>query len=211
MMAFEGRVFDAQTHIPITANVAMESAQSNVPYQIRSDGLSGNFLIYIPKKPQYNLSVNAPGYLPFEEDMDMSPQLDGKQINRDIYLTPIAKDQVFSINNLQFQRSKAILLQKSIPTLQKLVKMMEENPEMSIELAGHTDAFRPLDAKKELSLARVERIKDFLVDAGIDKNRIETRGYGGSRPIAPNDTEEHRAKNRRVEVKILDTGISRGN
>jgi outer membrane protein OmpA-like peptidoglycan-associated protein len=57
-----------------------------------------------------------------------------------------------------------------------------------------------------LSYRRVEKIKEYLVQYGIDKKRIETVGYGGAKPIAPNDTEENRAKNRRVEIKVLDMG-----
>ena len=211
MLAFQGKVFDASTSKPVDAYVVAEETKHNVPYRTQSDGLSGNFLVYIPRNPHYSLSVKAKGYISIEENMDVTPYLKDNQISRNIYLKPISTDQIFTVNNLQFEQSKATLLDQSIPTLQRLVQIMTENPDMRIELAGHTDAYGPAEAKKALSLARVERVKDYLVDAGIDKNRIETVGYGSSHPIAPNNTEENRAKNRRVEIKILDVGYSRNN
>jgi outer membrane protein OmpA-like peptidoglycan-associated protein len=128
------------------------------------------------------------------------------KIYRNIYLTPIENQQVFTINNLLFERSKPVLMEESYPALEKLVGILLENPDMKIELAGHTDALGSPKAKQTLSYRRVERIKDYLIEFGIDHRRIEIVGYGGSRPIAPNDNEENRSKNRRVEIKVLDVG-----
>jgi outer membrane protein OmpA-like peptidoglycan-associated protein len=134
---------------------------------------------------------------PFEQD---------EKIYRNIYLTPIASEQIFTLSNLLFERSKPVLLEDSYPALEKLARILHENPSMKIELAGHTDALGSFKAKQTLSFERVERVKDILVEYGIDKRRIVTIGYGGSKPIAPNDIEENRAKNRRVEIKVLDIG-----
>ena len=81
-----------------------------------------------------------------------------------------------------------------------------ENPNIKIELSGHTDGLGSQKTKQVLSYRRVEKVKDFLVGFGIDQKRIETVGYGGAKPIAPNNNEENRAKNRRVEIKVLDIG-----
>jgi OOP family OmpA-OmpF porin len=86
------------------------------------------------------------------------------------------------------------LLEESYPALEKLFGILRENPDMKIELAGHTDALGSLKAKERLSFERVEKIKEYLTQLGIDQKRIITVGYGGSRPIAPNDNEENRAK-----------------
>ena len=206
LMAFQGRTFDAHTSEPVSADIILENAEKHRPFRAISDDLSGNFLFYIPKEYSYEFTVRAPGYITFFEQVDLEPFSDEDKIYRNIYLTPIEENQVFTLNDLMFERSKPILLEESYPALEKLVGILLENPNLKIELAGHTDALGSAKAKQTLSYRRVERIKNYLTSFGIDHNRIEIVGFGGSRPVAPNDTEENRAKNRRVEIRVLDIG-----
>ena len=206
LIAFQGRTFDALTYEPISATVILENTETTRPYRATSDELTGNFLYYIPKEKHFELTVKAAGYITFFEDMSLDPYEADDKIYRNIYLTPIENLQVFTLNNLLFERSRPVLLEDSYRALEKLVGILIENPNMKIELAGHTDALGSPKAKELLSYKRVERIKEYLMEFGIDRKRIEIVGYGGSRPIAPNDSEENRAKNRRVEIKVLDAG-----
>ncbi len=206
LIAFQGRVFDANTNIPISATVILEDTETHHPFRAVADDLTGNFLLYIPKKEHYEFTVKAPGYISFFEDFTMAGYGSEEKIYRNIYLTPIENQQIFTLNNLFFERSKSVLLEDSYPALEKLIGILQENPDMRIELAGHTDALGSQKAKEQLSYKRVERIKEYLMEFGIDRKRIEIVGYGGSKPIAPNDSEENRAKNRRVEIKVLDIG-----
>jgi outer membrane protein OmpA-like peptidoglycan-associated protein len=84
---------------------------------------------------------------------------------------------------------------------------MNDDPSIKIELSGHTDNNGNKDALMKLSEERVQAVKAYLEDKGIKKGRISGRGYGSTRPIAPNDTNENRQRNRRVEVKITKVGI----
>ncbi|MCG8307243.1 MAG: OmpA family protein [Cytophagales bacterium] len=206
LVAFQGRTFDANTHAPVSAHVVLENIERNVPYRATSDDLSGNFLFYIPKDSLYEFTVKAPGYMTFYEQVSMEPFNDGEKIYRNIYLNPVKDDQIFTLNDLMFERSKPVLLEDSYPALEKLVGILLENPHMRIELAGHTDGLGSQKAKQNLSFQRVEQIKKYLTEFGIDRRRVEIVGYGGSRPIAPNNNEENRAKNRRVEIRILEVG-----
>lgn len=206
LFAFQGRTFDAETNQPISAQIIIENTAGKIPYRSISDDLTGNFLIYVPKENTYEFSVRAPGYIAFIEKLQMEPLSEENNIYRNIYLTPIETDQVFALYNFLFERGKAILLDESYPWLEKLLSILMENPEMKIELAGHTDGLGSQKSKRNLSLRRVEKIKDYLVSFGIDGKRIETVGYGGSQPIAPNNNEENRAKNRRVEIRVIDDG-----
>jgi outer membrane protein OmpA-like peptidoglycan-associated protein len=81
--------------------------------------------------------------------------------------------------------------------------MMNESPDVRIEISGHTDNTGSLNTNVRLSQERAKSVVDFLVARGIDLSRLEYRGYGPSQPVAPNDTEEGRSRNRRVEFKIL--------
>ena len=97
----------------------------------------------------------------------------------------------------------AEILPESEPELERLLKLMNNNPSLEIELSGHTDNQGSAKANIDLSRERALSIIKYLVANGIDKNRLEFKGYGGSRPIASNANEESRQKNRRVEIKVL--------
>ena len=206
LIAFQGRTFDARTNKPISANIILENIRKHKPFRATSDDLTGNFLFYIPKENSYEFTVKAQGYVAFFEKVNLEPFDKEEKIYRNIYLTPIEQNQIFTLNNLLFERSKPVLMEDSYSALDKLIGILLENPNLKIELAGHTDAMGSQKSKQSLSYRRVERIKDYLIEFGIDRKRIVTVGYGSSRPIAPNNNEENRAKNRRVEIKVLEVG-----
>ena len=126
-----------------------------------------------------------------------------EEIEKDLYLVPIEVGSVIKLNNIFFERSKATLLEESFPELKRLLEFMIENPSVEIELGGHTDNQGIAKLNFELSKDRVEMVKEYLVQKGISQKRIETKAYGGTKPVASNLTEETRALNRRVEITIL--------
>lgn len=106
------------------------------------------------------------------------------------------------MNNIQFEVNSATLLAAGKQELDKLAALMKNNPDMEILLTGHTSSEGAAQANRDLSLRRVRSCKNYLSDKGIDEGRISIRGYGPDQPVAPNDTEPNRAKNRRVELKV---------
>jgi len=102
-----------------------------------------------------------------------------------------------------FDHDKATLLKSSNKQLQNLLTLLLENPEFSIEIQGHTDSDGSEDYNLELSHMRSESVLNYLVLFGIDPSRLQAKGYGESMPVAPNDTVENKAKNRRVELVRL--------
>lgn len=107
------------------------------------------------------------------------------------------------LNKILFDQGKADLRPESKPELDKIVAFLKQNPAVEIELEGHTSAEGDRNTNKSLSYKRVKACKDYILLAGIDAGRIVSVGYGPDKPIAPNDTETNRAKNRRVEMRIL--------
>ena len=128
-----------------------------------------------------------------------------------VVVAPPAPDTMRSevLENVYFAYDKAILLEGSESSLNKLVMMLKENPGMVIELAGHTDNKGNDAYNQKLSLARAQKCVDYIVSKGIDASRIIARGYGATQPIAPNnhpdgsDNPEGRKQNRRTEFTIL--------
>ncbi len=104
---------------------------------------------------------------------------------------------------IQFVQSKADLLPDAQPALDQLLTFMRDKPTLEIELAGHTDNQGDFDENLRLSKQRVDVVKAYLVQNGIAANRITTRGYGPTRPLASNNNEGTRQQNRRVEMKVL--------
>ena len=106
------------------------------------------------------------------------------------------------LNNIQFDVNSAKLKPAGQAELNKLVTLMQQNSSIEILLSGHTSSEGSAVLNRELSLKRVRSCKDYLISKGIDDGRITIKGVGPDNPIAPNDTEANRAKNRRVELKI---------
>ncbi len=105
------------------------------------------------------------------------------------------------IEGITFDVDKATIRPSSRKILNAAVKVLKEHPELKVDIAGHTDNTGPRDHNVELSAARADAVKKFLVDKGIEQDRITTRGAGPDEPIADNDTTEGRSKNRRTEFK----------
>lgn len=117
--------------------------------------------------------------------------------------TTLAVGQKLELKTILFDLGKADLKPKSKPELDKVVKLLKDNPSAEIELSGHTSSEGSADSNRSLSYRRVKSCKDYIVAKGIDPGRITAVGYGPDQPVAPNDTEKNRQKNRRVEMRVV--------
>jgi outer membrane protein OmpA-like peptidoglycan-associated protein len=107
------------------------------------------------------------------------------------------------LKNIYFEFGKATLKSESYLTLNNVVKLMQNNETIRVEISGHTDNVGGLKANTKLSTDRAKAVVDYLVRQGIVASRLEYKGYAYSQPVAPNNTEQGRAQNRRVEFKVL--------
>lgn len=198
-----GRTLNAKTKEPIKTDIRFEdlSTQKEIGEAI-SDPKTGSYRIALPNGKNYGIRAQAKGYLSVNENLELASVVQYKEIEKDLFLIPIEEGESISLNNVFFVQTRAVLLSQSYPELDRLVEIMNENPTIKIELSGHTDNVGNRNALIKLSNDRVEAVKAYLEEKGIKKGRISGRGYGGSKPIAPNDTNENRQRNRRVEVTI---------
>jgi outer membrane protein OmpA-like peptidoglycan-associated protein len=118
-------------------------------------------------------------------------------------LKTIKVGQAVKIENIYFETASAILLPASDTSLNSLVNQMKKNPNVKIEISGHTDNVGEASYNLKLSQDRAKAVMDYLVANGIKINRMTYKGYGSTKPIAPNTTTEGKALNRRVEFTIL--------
>jgi outer membrane protein OmpA-like peptidoglycan-associated protein len=122
-----------------------------------------------------------------------STEFDNKQIN---------VGESITLNNILFDQGKAEIKNDSKPELEKLVSFLLANPNAEIELSGHTSSEGERGYNLSLSYKRVKACKDFIVAKGITEDRIIAIGFGPDHPVASNDNETNRTKNRRVEMRL---------
>ena len=107
------------------------------------------------------------------------------------------------IGNILFNSGNANLRPESYAAMDRLVELMRENPSLKIEVSGHTDNTGSVATNRTLSSNRALAVRNYLTSQGVAADRLEYNGYGPDRPIAPNNNEDGRAANRRVEVEVL--------
>ena len=199
-----GRVFDASTKKEIKAAIELfDLANQARVSKVESDRMTGQYFIVLTEGSEYALYVNKVGYLfqslsfNYLEDVNFDP------INIDIYLEPITEGIKTTLNNIFFEFDKYELKAKSITELQEINRFLSDNSTLKIEISGHTDNKGDDQYNNELSLKRAKAVYDYLMDLGIDGNRMSYKGYGANEPVASNETEEGQALNRRIEFKVI--------
>lgn len=126
-----------------------------------------------------------------------------KEIHKDLYLVPIEIGQVVRLNNVFFDFDKWDLRPESFVELDRVVKLLSENPAIEIEMSAHTDSRGTDDYNIKLSENRAQSVRTYILSRGIAESRIISKGYGETKPVVANDTDENRQLNRRVEFTIL--------
>ncbi|WP_143961404.1 OmpA family protein [Litoribacter populi] len=188
----------------LSINVLDIQTLKEVDYQIRV--VKAGEEIVLSKKEidemegEEKLTIFAKGYFPQTYTKENLIEL------RDpVLLTPAAKGNSIVLENILFKRGTADLTDvSSLENVRKLASFMKENPELKVRIEGHTDNLGDPQLNKELSMSRASMIRNLLIDAGVKFERIRVSGWGGTKPISENQTEEGRNKNRRVEMVILD-------
>ncbi|HTY07621.1 MAG TPA: OmpA family protein [Candidatus Edwardsbacteria bacterium] len=117
----------------------------------------------------------------------------------------VKKKEVFAFENINFDVGKATIKAESTPVLEQLYKVLQDNPEIKVEIAGHTDKMGSPKKNLVLSQARAAAVVKWLMDKGIKNDRMVSQGYGDTKPVADNKTKAGRAKNRRIEINVLES------
>jgi len=150
------------------------------------------------------LNISKDGFLFYSENFSLEAmQTADKTYEMQIPLQPIKAGEVVILRNVFFDTDSYVLLPESNVELDKLVEFLTKNQTIRIEIGGHTDNVGSEEHNKSLSENRAKAVYDYLVLNGINAGRLTYYGFGFSKPIAPNDTEQGRALNRRTEFKIL--------
>lgn len=204
----QGKILNAETKEPITARITYQS----LPYGNKM-GVINNSTYSFPMfdRERYSITVDAPGYMPAKFMLDPA-EASAFSLVKDIELThgdahakkKHAAGNVMLLNNLIFEVNKNKIDPDSYPELDIVVNMMRENPNMVIQLEGHTDFIGNPEKLMKLSEERTEAVKTYLTSKKVSKSRIKTKAFGGTVPLSKDNTPEAHRLNRRVELRILE-------
>lgn len=203
----QGKIINAETKEPVVARITYQS----LPYGNKM-GVINNSTYAFPMfdRERYSIVVDAPGFVPAKFMLDPA-EATALSLVKDIELThgeSHAKKKheagnVMLLNNLIFEVNRNKIDPESYSELDIVVNMMRENPNMIIQLEGHTDFIGNPDKLMKLSEERVEAVKNYLTSKKISKSRIKTKAFGGTQPLSKDNTPEAHRMNRRVELRIL--------
>jgi outer membrane protein OmpA-like peptidoglycan-associated protein len=201
----EGSVKSAETGEPIVADIILtdNATLTNVKKMKNQTG-TGWYQMDLPLTGKYSVMFSAPGYMFYGQDLDYSLLAAGPEMRIEPVLEPIKIGSKVILNLIVFETGSYELMPESEPELRRLKYFLETNPKVKVEISGHTDATGNLGTKKELSERRAVRVRDWLLKQGVSGRQMQTAGYGASRPIGDEATEIGRAKNRRVEVEVVE-------
>ena len=166
--------------------------------------MSGNFLLPLPSGINYGLNVMCEGYLFYSEHFMLEGEHPVSQpYSKEIKLNRISKGESMSLYNVFFNTDSWELLEESVSELSRLYDLLVANPEIVIEIGGHTDSSGSDEHNLWLSGQRALAVRDFLTGKGINASRLRTKGYGEAMPVADNNSEEGMRRNRRTDITII--------
>jgi outer membrane protein OmpA-like peptidoglycan-associated protein len=198
----KGKVFDKNTLAGLPSSVQLtDMATKQTLSNVQTDE-SGNYLVTLPVGKNYAFSVNRKGYLFYSDNFLLKDKAPDSTYHKDIPLQPIAVNASVVLKNIFFDFNKYEIKPESQAELDKVVQFLQDNPTVNVVIEGHTDNVgKPADNKK-LSEQRAWTVVNYLVLHGIKSKRLAGIGFGETKPVNTNKTEEGRAQNRRTELKI---------
>ena len=189
-------VTDSLTARPVTANVIVRNNEQRKVMQTTSDSMHNVLAVLLDDRvPFYTVEATAVNYFPFRDTIFDPAQFDGVRMSpREI--------KSFVLHNIYFATGKTRILETSAPALNELYQFLLSRPAQRIRIVGHTDNIGSDRSNQVLSEGRCREVKQAMIDRGIQPERIDVEGRGERDPIVPNDTEDHRQMNRRVEIVL---------
>lgn len=203
IMYIEGIIVDEITRKPLNAKVQITNISTSEKINTTfSDPITGGFLLIVFPGVEYAFNISKDGYLFLSENINLKDTTGITSVKQLFELSPIAKGNHLVMNNVFFEFNEYRLLSPSFIELNKLAEILIQNPDFNIEIIGHTDSIGDPAYNMQLSLNRAKSVRDYLTNAGVNTNRLNTVGMGITKPVASNNTEQGRMRNRRTEILI---------
>ena len=199
----KGKVFDKKTKEGLPSSVELTDVVSKLQISRLQTDEDGNYLVTLPVGKDYAFNVNRKGYLFYSENFSLAKNAPDSVYQIDIPLQPIEANASIILKNVFFDTKQTQLKPESITELDNVVLLMNENPKLKIQIGGHTDNVGKPEDNAKLSLGRAVSVVNYLLGKGIKNDRLTFKGFGETKPIADNTTEQGRALNRRTELIVV--------
>lgn len=210
----KGLIRNLKTLQPLEASIELiDNDKNELVASFSSDAVTGQYMVSIPAGKNYGIFVKKDGFLSHSENIDLPKASGYKEYEKNIDMKPIEVGSSIVLRNIFFDLDKATLRPASTAELERLLKLLNENPTLRIEISGHTDSQGDNAYNQKLSEARAKAVVDYLIKNNIKATRLEYKGYGEEKPIIPEadimkmktktEREEAHQQNRRTEFKIL--------
>jgi len=193
------KVLDGKTKVPLDATISGENVTANKKLE-SSEKAKGEYIIKARDDDKLNLKITCKGY----RNLDTTIIFDNNKLELNASLQPFEVKKEIKVKNFTFETGSAVIKKESYEELDRLVALMNEYPTMRIQISAHTDNLGKPAANLSLSQKRAQSVVTYLTTKGIDATRLVAKGFGLTKPIVANNTPENRAKNRRVEIDILE-------
>lgn len=201
----KGNIFDKKTNQKLNSKLELIDLETGkIITQSESDKVNGEFLLCIPAGKNYALNVSKKGYLFYSENFSLKDRNPENPYLMDIPLQPINVGESVVLKNIFFETNSYQLKDESKAELNKLIQFMKENSFTKIQVSGHTDNTGNAQSNQKLSENRAKSVYDYLIANQLAKTRLSFKGFGSAKPIAPNDTPEGKAQNRRTEFTVTE-------
>jgi len=202
---FEGTVYDRVTGRKLKSSYELINLSTRETAMKSFTDDSGNFLVCLPTGQNYGLNVTKDNYLFFSENF----MLEGdhpvtEPFRKRIGLSPLKKGETMNLYNIFFETDSWELKGESMIELTRLYELLSSNSNLVVEIGGHTDSSGTDEHNLILSEQRALAVRTFLIEKGISGSRLKYRGYGESKPVSGNESEEGRRRNRRTEITIIE-------
>lgn len=200
----KGKVYDAEKKTVLEADFELIDLETEeVVVSSSSDSRDGTFVVSLPSHKDYALNVSKPGYLFYSENFHLRGLEADEHYYIDVPLEPIKAGKKVVLKNVFFETASYELKKESEAELKKLARLLRANPELKIEIGGHTDDQGDESANMRLSDNRAKAVYNYLMEHHVPATQLAYKGYGETQPITDNSTEKGRAQNRRTEFKVL--------
>jgi OmpA-OmpF porin, OOP family len=199
VVMLKGFVHDARTNKPIDAALQYHDYPVDTVHgELHTDPVTGEYNITLPYDEHYAVTAHAHGYVTGFDSVSLKYEGEYVELTKHFYLTPIIRGEKVILHHVDFGVAN-ILLPGAKVELDKLAKFLEQNQEVNIEIGSHTSE---KDLENLISEARAKVVIEYLSSKGVKASRLSSKGYGDSKPILPNDTDERKKMNDRVEFTI---------
>lgn len=206
MAILSGKVINTKTDKPLEAGIPVKlKVNGIISRAFKYDSIKLEYTLKLPIGYVYDLTPSVYNFYNKYEPLDLTKVASRTKIPKNFYVTPIEVGQSVDIEHIYFETGKAELKPKSFKSLNALVLFLNEYPNVTVEISGHTDNVGSASINLTISEQRARSVANYVISMGIPAPRVVSKGYGLTKPKYNNKTSQGRAKNRRVEFTI--TGI----